>query len=58
MKFEVIWTRESEISLSEVIDYLRIKWYEKQILNFFEKLDSTIFKLKETPQIYPEFGPF
>ncbi|SNS04042.1 Plasmid stabilization system protein ParE [Belliella buryatensis] len=57
MNYKVVWTEEAEISLSEVIDYLDKKWYQKQVLRFLEKLDKTISIVRETPLIYPEFGP-
>ncbi|MCH7412842.1 type II toxin-antitoxin system RelE/ParE family toxin [Belliella sp. R4-6] len=57
MNYKVVWTEEAEISLSEVIDYLDKKWYQKQVLTFLEKLNTTVSILRETPLIYPEFGP-
>lgn len=50
MALEIVWTDEANEGLDETIDYLERKWTEKEISNFFQRLEECIDKIKEAPQ--------
>lgn len=53
MKFEVIWTKEADTTLGEIILHLEKEWYEKKILNFLERIEKLIELIKEYPFLFP-----
>ena len=49
MALKVAWTEEAEKQLDDVILYLESNWTEREIRNFFKKLESAITKIKSAP---------
>jgi hypothetical protein len=47
MKYEVIWAKEADTTLGEIILYLEKEWYQKQILDFLDRIEKLIELIKE-----------
>jgi hypothetical protein len=43
---EVFWTRTSEITYIEEIDFIRKKWNEEEVINFMDLVNDYISTLK------------
>lgn len=49
---KVVWTAEAESQLDETIEYLENNWSEKEIQNFFNRLEKSISAIKIAPHQY------
>ena len=49
MALEIVWTREAELSLDDIIDYLILNWSSKEINKFFVRLEECLNKIKSKP---------
>jgi plasmid stabilization system protein ParE len=52
MKYEVIWAKEADTTLGEIILYLEKEWYQKQILDFLDRIEKLIELIKEYPYLF------
>jgi len=52
MALEVYWSEEAENQLDEIIQYLEENWSEKDIRNFFKRLEDSIEAIKDSPYTY------
>ncbi|WP_194976581.1 type II toxin-antitoxin system RelE/ParE family toxin [Aquiflexum lacus] len=53
MNFEVIWTKEADTTLGEIILHLEKEWYQKQIFNFLDRIEKLIELIKVYPYLFP-----
>ena len=49
MALEIVWSKEAEKQLDDVIEYLESNWTDKEISNFFQKLESAIQEIRSAP---------
>lgn len=52
-KFNLFWTEEAIRNLESILDYLSIKWNEREILNFKKSLSRQIKLVEQYPMIFP-----
>ncbi len=50
---KVSWSAEAIQYLSDIIDYLKLKWTDKEVRNFFQKLDRCIHLISSKPKLFP-----
>lgn len=50
--YKLIWSSESKKNLADLIFYLEANWTEREIKNFFQKLEKIISLIKFKPQIF------
>jgi len=49
MALQIVWTDEANEGLDEIIEYLKYKWTEKEVYQFFNRLEECLEKIKEAP---------
>lgn len=49
MALEIVWTKEAEEGLDEIIEYLESNWADKEIGNFFNRLEDCLVEIRQTP---------
>ncbi|MEM6816551.1 MAG: type II toxin-antitoxin system RelE/ParE family toxin [Bacteroidota bacterium] len=49
MALEIVWADEANEDLDDIIEHLEEKWTEKEIHNFFIRLEECLVKIKEAP---------
>ena len=52
MALAVRWTFEASTQFGEILDYLEDNWAEKEIRNFFGKLDKGIITISTSPYLH------
>ncbi len=52
MALEIVWSEEAENQLSEIIEYLENEWSEKEIRNFFVRLEESLYEISKNPDTY------
>lgn len=50
---KVSWSAEAIQNLSDINEYLRLKWTENEVRNFFQKLDRCIHLISSNPKLFP-----
>ena len=50
MALEIVWSDEANEGLDEIIEHLEKKWTDKELHNFFTRLEECLAKIKEAPQ--------
>jgi plasmid stabilization system protein ParE len=50
--YKVVWSEEANKNLEQIIDYLEKEWTEKEIGNFFGKLEKTITLISKKPNLF------
>ena len=50
MASTIVWSKEAEEQLDEIIDYLYQHWTDKEISKFFLRLEESLGQIKTTPQ--------
>lgn len=53
MSFRVEWTKESEITFNENIEYLSNSWDLPSINTFLNRVDEVVETLEVNPKLYP-----
>lgn len=51
--YKVVWTNRALANLDNIIQYLTDYWTEKEISEFFRKLDNRINIISRRPLLYP-----
>lgn len=51
--YNIEWTDEAINNLDSIIDYLTIRWTDKEIRNFFKKLDRHLKVISTNPLSFP-----
>jgi len=54
MKREIIFSKNSEKSLIDLLEYLELKWSTKVRVKFISKLDKSISLIQNEPEIFPK----
>ena len=54
MALDIVWTDEANEGVDNIIDYLAEKWTEREIRNFFIRLEECLEKIAEAPQIHKD----
>lgn len=54
MALEIVWSIEASSQLDEIIHYLEKNWTEKEIRNFFVRLEEGIAAIKDAPHRYKD----
>ena len=54
MKREIIFSKNAEKNLIDLLEYLELKWSIKVRDKFISKLDKSIYLIKEEPEIFPK----
>ena len=49
MALQIVWTDEANEGLDEIIEYLEYKWTEREVYQFFNRLEECLEKIKEAP---------
>lgn len=52
MALTVVWSEEAEEQLDEIIDYLSQNWTDKEISNFFQRLEERLGQIMVAPHRY------
>jgi len=52
--YKIAWTRKALTDLDNIILYLETNWAEKEVSNFFRKLDKRIDLIAQRPLLYPQ----
>lgn len=50
MAFEIVWTDQANDDLDDIITYLENNWTDKEIGNFFDRLETCLIQIKSAPQ--------
>ena len=53
MSYTVNWTKESETTFNENIEYLSKSWDLQSINNFLDRVDEVVENIKSNPKLYP-----
>ena len=53
MDYKIHWTDESIRNLEVILDYLKFKWTDKEIINFKDKLNHQLDLIKQNPMMFP-----
>ncbi len=51
--YKIDWADEARQNLDSIIEYLQNRWTNKEISNFFKKLDKRIDIISRNPHAYP-----
>jgi plasmid stabilization system protein ParE len=51
--YKIDWADEARQNLDSIIEYLDNRWTDKEISNFFKKLDKRIDIISRNPHAYP-----
>ena len=51
--YKIVWTNKALANLDTIIQYLTDNWTEKEISQFFRKLDRRIYLISQRPFLYP-----
>ena len=54
MAYKIIWTDEALRNLDEILDYLKLEWTDREILQFKRKLSDQLEIIKKYPFIFPK----
>ncbi len=54
MKREIVFSRNAEKSLIDLLEYLEYKWSIKVREKFISKLDKSIYLIQSEPEIFPK----
>jgi len=49
MALEIVWTDEANKGLDEIIEHLEEKWTERELSDFFTRLEECLSKIEEAP---------
>ena len=52
MAFKIIWSKTAIQQLDETIDYLEKEWSDKELSNFFNRLEESLTAIQENPNTY------
>jgi len=52
-KYKLFWTGEAIKNLESILDYLSLKWHEKEVVNFKKSLSRLIELIELYPMIFP-----
>lgn len=57
--YNIDWADEALNNIDSIIDYLTIRWTDKEIRNFFKKLDRCLNIISKNPLSFPvsDFRP-
>lgn len=50
---KVIWSKQSEISYIEILEFLEINWTKKELLSFKESTNAIIYKIASKQISFP-----
>lgn len=50
MALDIVWSREAEDQLDEIITYLEDQWTEREISAFFRRLEECLNLIQSAPQ--------
>jgi len=56
MSFQVITTRESELTFSQNLDYLEKEWSNEVMIEFLNRVDQVVQSIRANPQLFPLSG--
>jgi len=51
--YKIDWTIEAVSNLNLIIDYLTIRWTDKEIRNFYKLLDKRLELISKNPHTFP-----
>ena len=54
MALEIVWSDFAKDQLDEIIEYLESSWTDKEISNFFRRLEDGIESIGKNPATYKE----
>ena len=54
MKRHIVFSKKAENSLTNLLEYLELKWSIKVKNEFITKLDKAIFIIQNEPEIFPK----
>jgi plasmid stabilization system protein ParE len=49
MALEIVWADEAKEGLDDILEYLEDHWTEREISQFFKRLEECLEKIKEAP---------
>ena len=52
MAKEIKWTPAAEDTFEKIINYLRLKWTEREVINFINSSNKIIFYISENAQMF------
>lgn len=53
MAYKIIWTDTAELSYIQILEFIKHKWSNKEVLNFSEKTAKILNLVSKTPQMFP-----
>lgn len=54
MALEIVWSDEADKQLDEIIDYLKNTWNERQLHDFFTRLEESLKAIKTNPGTFKD----
>ena len=54
-EIKIIWTESAKFTFAEILEFLEIKWGQKQIDDFYFLTDRTINRIQENPLQFPVY---
>jgi len=52
--YRIEWADEAKMNLDLIIDYLTINWTDREIQNFYRKLDDILIIISKNPFAFPQ----
>lgn len=52
--YRILWSEQASADLENIIDYLLLRWTEKEVRNFSKKLDKRLSLLSINPKLFPK----
>jgi len=56
MSYDIQWTKESEVTFNQNIEYLLNSWDLININKFLTRVDEVVNSLKHNPKLYPVYS--
>ena len=53
MSFQIFWSPEAEEKYFQVLEYLEIKWTNKEVSKFIARVDELTYLLAIYPKLFP-----
>ena len=51
--YKILWTDEAINNLEDILDYLNIRWTQREIVNFKKRLSKQISLIEQKPKLFP-----
>lgn len=52
MIYHLEWSKEAEITYSDILNYLQKNWTEKEVISFFHRTETVLRLIEKSPQLF------